>query len=117
MRPDERDAGFLWDMLEAARLVCEYVHGVGISEYLADRKLQLAIERLVEIIGEAAWGVSVDFKSAHAEIPWRGIIAQRNVVTHDYGEIVQERMWNLAMDRIPELIGQLEGLLPEDIEP
>ena len=114
MRPDDRDAAFLWDMLESARLANEYVQGVGITEYLIDRKLQLAVERLVEIIGEAARGVSRDFKASHPEIPWRGIIAQRNVVAHDYGEILQERMWNLAIDRIPELIVQLESLIPPE---
>lgn len=116
MQPDERDAAFLWDMLEAARLVNEYVQNVEVVEYLADRKLQLAIERLVEIIGEAARGVSRAFKASHPEIPWRGIIAQRNVVAHDYGEILQERMRNLAVDRIPELISQLEDLLPPKLD-
>jgi len=40
-----------------------------VPEFLHDRKLQLAIERCVEIIGEASRRISDEFKSAHAEIP------------------------------------------------
>ncbi len=73
---------------------------------------QRAVERAVEIIGEAAWQVSDDFRRAHPEIPWRPIIAQRHVLAHEYGEIVQERIWRVAMTHVPALITQLEPLIP-----
>jgi uncharacterized protein with HEPN domain len=38
--------------------------------------------------------------------------SQRNVLAHEYGEISQERIWLVATGRIPDLIGQLESLLP-----
>jgi uncharacterized protein with HEPN domain len=114
MQPDERDAGYLWDMLDAARTVRELVHGVRAHEYLRDRKLQLAVERCVEIIGEAARHVSDAFRQAHPDIPWRGIVAQRHVLAHEYGEIKQERMWAVATQRVPELISFLTPLLPPE---
>jgi len=112
MRPDERDSGYLWDMLDAARLVQQYVAGVSVEAYLADRKLQLAIERLIEIIGEAARKVSGEFKEVHQEIPWRGIVSQRHVLAHEYGEIKQERIWIVATKNIPELTATLTELIP-----
>jgi uncharacterized protein with HEPN domain len=112
MRPDERDAAHLWDMLDAARTVCEMAAGYQFQQYSRDRKLQLAVERLVEIIGEAARRVSQAFREAHPEIPWRGIIAQRHVLAHEYGEIRQERMWGLAVRDIPQLIALLKPLVP-----
>ena len=78
MRPEDRDAGCLWDMLDAARTVRDFTTGVGLDEYRADRKLQLAVERAIEIIGEAARLVSASFKEQHPEIPWQQIIAQRS---------------------------------------
>jgi uncharacterized protein with HEPN domain len=99
-------------MLDAARLVREFTTGVTQDEYLEDRKLQLAVERALEIIGEAARLVSSTFKANHAEIPWKVIIGQRNVLAHEYGEINQERIWLVVTGRIPELIGLLEPLLP-----
>jgi uncharacterized protein with HEPN domain len=56
MRPEDRDAAYLWDILEAARTIEEFTAGVTQDDYLRDRKLQLAVERALEIIGEAAAG-------------------------------------------------------------
>jgi uncharacterized protein with HEPN domain len=99
-------------MLDSARTVRDFVTGVRFEEFLRDRKLQLAIERSVEIIGEASGRISEEFKQAHPEIPWGRIIAQRNVLAHEYGEIKQERMWLVATVHVPALIPQLEALIP-----
>jgi len=112
MWPDEKDAGYLWDMLDAARTALEFAAGYDATRYLHDRKLQFAVERLVEIIGEAARSVSSAFREAHPEIPWRRIIAQRHVLAHEYGEIRQGNMWALISEYLPELMKQLEPLLP-----
>ena len=112
MRPDERDPGYVWDMLDAAGSIRDFTRGLTQEEYLEDRKLQLAVERALEIIGEAARLVSAEFRKGHPEIPWQQIIAQRNVIAHDYGEIKQDRIWNVASGRIPDLIGRLEDVLP-----
>lgn len=112
MRPSEREAGYLWDMLDSARTVQGFAAGLRFEEFLHDRKLQLAIERSVEIIGEASRRISDEFKHAHPEIPWGRILAQRNVLAHEYGEIRQERMWDVATVHVPALIPQLEPLIP-----
>ena len=112
MRPEERDAAYLWDILDAARQAEEFVSGMRFHGYERSRKTQAAVERSIEIIGEAARRVSETFQAAHPEIPWRGMIAQRNVLAHDYGEILQERLWLVVMERIPELIRILEPLVP-----
>jgi uncharacterized protein with HEPN domain len=112
MQPDERDAGYLWDMLDSARTIHDFVTGISSHQYLQDKKLQLAVERGIEIIGEAARHVSETFRQAHLEVPWQGIIAQRNVLAHEYGEIKQDRIWKVATTRIPELITLLEPLIP-----
>jgi uncharacterized protein with HEPN domain len=111
MRPEDRDPGYVWDMLDAARTIQDFTADVTLEAYLLDRKLQLAVERAIEIIGEAARLVSPTFKAQHSEIPWQQIVSQRNVLAHEYGEISQERIWLVATCRIPELIGQLDSLL------
>ena len=73
--------------------------------------LRGAVERHLEIIGEAANRVSLDFQANHPEIPWRRIIAQRHVIAHEYGEIKHELIWKVATVNIPELIAQLETLI------
>jgi len=112
MQLEEKDPGYLWDMLDSARTIYNFVSGINFNQYLQDRKLQLAVERVIEIIGEAARRVSEVFRAEHPEIPWQNIIAQRNVLAHEYGEIKQELIWKVATTRIPELIAAIEPLIP-----
>ena len=100
MRPEESDLAYLWDMLDAVRAISGFVRERG------------AVERHVEIIGEAAGRVSAAFREAHPEIPWRRIVAQRHVLAHEYGEIEHELIWKVATVHIPELIDALDGLVP-----
>ncbi|HYN23314.1 MAG TPA: DUF86 domain-containing protein [Thermoanaerobaculia bacterium] len=112
MQPEERDVAYLWDMLDAARQVIEFTRNVAFPAYLEDRKLQYAVERAVEIIGEAANRISPALQQKHSEIPWRKIVAQRNVLAHEYGDVDPSLMWDLAQEHIPALVRQLETLIP-----
>jgi uncharacterized protein with HEPN domain len=85
------------------------ISGMDFQSYLKDRKTQLAVERLMEIIGEAAGKVSPEFRNLHLELPWRQIIGQRDVLIHEYGQIKQERVRKVAHDLLQELIKVLEG--------
>lgn len=112
MPPEERDAALLLDMLNAARGIVVFTAGKHFSQYESDRMLQLAVERSVEIIGEAAKGVSSSLKTSHPEINWRGMVTQRHVLAHDYGKIIHSRLWEIATVHVPLLIRQIESLLP-----
>jgi uncharacterized protein with HEPN domain len=113
MRPEERDTAHLWDMLRSARAVLQYTEGVALDRFADDRLLQRAVEREIEIIGEAASRITAAFRSTHAAIPWRTIIAQRNVIVHDYGDIDHERIWLVVTEHIPALIRALEPIVPK----
>jgi len=112
MRLEERDKAYLWDMLDAAKAINSFTDAVSYEQYLLDRKVQMAVERALEIIGEAARKVSDKTKAEQTTIPWRVIIAQRNVIAHEYGEIKQDRIWEVVKKHVPSLINSLEKMLP-----
>ncbi len=112
MRPDRDDTAYLWDMLEAAKTVQGFVEGKSYIHFLQDKMLKSAVERQIEIIGEAARKVSVEFRENHPDIPWQGIISQRHVLAHEYGEIKYDRLWHVSTIRINELIDLLTPLIP-----
>lgn len=112
MPADRDNHAHLWDMLTAAHAVVGFVQGRTLDEYVLDLMLRSAVERQIEIIGEAARRVSIEFQAAHPEIPWRPIQAQRHVLAHEYGEIKHDRLWRVATIHVPELIGRLETLVP-----
>jgi uncharacterized protein with HEPN domain len=72
-------------MLPAARAVSTFVVGRTLEQYEADLFFRSAVERQIEIIGEAARGMSEAFKTANPQIPWRPIMAQRHRLAHEYG--------------------------------
>ncbi len=116
MRPESSDISYLWDMLDASMAIQQFLVDKTFNDYNTDRLLRGAVERHIEIIGEAARNVSADFQSKHPQIPWIKIIAQRHVLAHEYGEILVERIWRVASQRIPELIRLLDPLIPEPPE-
>ena len=69
MQPEERNAAYLWDMLEAAREVVAFTAGISYHAYANDRMRQRAVERAVEIIGEAARQVSADLWKHSPRLP------------------------------------------------
>jgi uncharacterized protein with HEPN domain len=54
MQPEERNKAYLWDMLDAALAIEEFVSGKTFDDYLSNRMMRGAVERHLEIIGEAA---------------------------------------------------------------
>ncbi len=112
MPADKSDASYLWDMLDAAKAVAEFVRERTFNDCMRNRMLRGAVERHVEIIGEATRRVSTTLRDAHPEIPWDKIIKQRHVIAHEYGDIKHELLWRVATVHVPELIAQLEPLVP-----
>lgn len=112
MPPEERDLALLWDMREAAREILEFIQGTAFAHFASNKMLRYAVERQIVVMGEAAKRISESFKQAHPEIPWNGVIGQRNVLVHEYGEILVERIWLVATERLPELIRLLDPLIP-----
>ncbi|MGD9789029.1 MAG: DUF86 domain-containing protein [Phycisphaerales bacterium] len=112
MRPNGKDAALLWDMLVYARTVRRLVAGKTLNEYLADEMLRLATERAIEIIGEAAYHVSDEFRHAHADIPWRAIAGQRHILAHEYGALDHVKVWKVATEHVFDLISKIEPLVP-----
>ena len=119
MLPEERDAAFLWDMLEAARTIARYVAGRSYADFASSDLLQDAVIRQLTILGEAASRVSGASRSALPEIPWPSVVGMRNVVVHQYDKIVLERVWIAVEEDLPQLADALLRAVnrPESPEP
>lgn len=114
MKPGEGDQAYLWDMLQACREILEFAAEADLDDFIADRKLSLAVERALEIVGEAAGRVSGDYQDAHPDIPWRKMKGMRNILAHEYGEIDYQIIYRTVREQIPGLKVSLERLLPAD---
>ena len=100
-------------MLEHAREAVAMTHGLSRADLDTDRKLNLALVRLVEVIGEAAARVPEDFRVRHPDLPWRDVSDLRNRLIHGYDTVDFDRLWVIVARDIPPLIRQLERILEE----
>lgn len=112
-----RDDACLLDMLIAARKIRGFSQGVTYERFLADELMQHAMMRLIQILGEAARKVSPEFREAHPEIPWQGIIGMRNRMVHEYFRIIPAKVWEVIEGEVPALIPLLGPLVPSEEPP
>ena len=108
----ERDASYLWDIIDSARLAVDATRELDHAAYEANRMVQLAVERCVEVIGEAVRRLSEEYRASRPSIPWSRIVAQRNVLAHEYRDIQHEKLWRLTREELPRLVAALEPDLP-----
>jgi uncharacterized protein with HEPN domain len=83
------------------------------TRFDTDELLQNAVLHWIEIIGEAARGVSDKVRDAHPEVPWRVITDMRNRVSHGYFDIDLDVVWNTVTRDLPELQESVIRILAE----
>src|SRR5438046_8826532 len=96
MSVPEADRAFLWDMLQAARLIQHTLSQISRETFLEDYQPQSIVERQFEILGEAARGVTTATRQQHPEIPWRRIVGLRNIIRHQYRRVYSANHWTIA---------------------
>lgn len=105
---------FLWDAREAATKAASVARGHEQMEYLSEWVLQAAVERQLEILGEALKNLRSADAATAARIPnVHAIIATRNILVHAYAQVDQRRVWEILTEDLPALIPVLTGLLAE----
>jgi len=109
MQLNERDKSYIYDMLTYSNEIIDIINDENHASFLSNRVKRLAVERLIEIIGEAANHISEEVINKNDDIPWSKIIGLRNKIVHDYGEILTDRIWLIASKSIPELINLLNS--------
>jgi len=98
-------------MLDHAREAVGLSRGRSRTDLDTDRLLQLALTRLVEIVGEAASRVPVDVQGRHTALPWREAIGARNRLIHGYDFVDLDILWEIVASDLPALIPQIEQVL------
>ncbi len=98
------DVVSLKDMLSHSEEAVKLLEGKEREELEHDRVLQLALTRLIEIIGEAANRVTNECMRRHTEIPWQKIIGMRNRLIHGYDVIDYELVYDTVSYELPPLI-------------
>lgn len=101
-------------MRDHAREAIEMASGRSRNDLDKDRMLNLALVRLVEVIGEAAAKVPDAFRERYPDVPWQQIVGMRNRLIHGYDAVDFDILWTIIQDDLPSLIDQLEEVLSHE---
>lgn len=100
----------LFDILDAVERI-EAQAARGYAAFAGDELAQTAVIRWVEIIGEATRGLTEELRQAHPEVPWRQMVAMRNVLIHGYFDIDVDLVWSVAQNDLPKLGAQVRAIV------
>ncbi len=109
---DDRER--LYDILEAIEKIEKYAKH-GREEFSRNELIQTWMMHNIQILGEAVARLSDEFRLHYQDIPWRQIIAMRNILVHVYFNVEKDEIWNVIERDIPQLKTQILAII-ETIE-
>ncbi len=98
-------------IIDASKECISFLENKSRKDLVANRMLNLSIVRLLEIIGEAARGISVQLREKYPDIPWRQMAGIRDRLIHGYYDIDMEIVWKTVKEDVPTIIPPLENVL------
>ncbi len=116
MTADNRLHDYLDHMRQAVADARSFVIGMGLAEFLEDKRTQQAVVMSLIVLGEAGTKVMdrhPDFAAEHNTIPWRNLRGMRNRIAHGYFDIDLVVVWDTVQTALPTLADQLAQLKPE----
>jgi len=102
------------DIIEYATDLLEATAGMNYDDFLANRVVQLAVSRCLEVMGEAARHVPLEVQARYPEVEWRLMNDMRNVLIHAYTTIDTKIMWNVVSHDVPRTRERLQQLLEDE---
>jgi len=100
------------DILDAATDIASFIHGYDLDAYRADAKCRAAVERKLEIMGEACTRIRNEDPEAFGTIPYgHHVIGLRNRVIHGYDRVDDGIIWDVASGKLEPFVMQVEALL------
>lgn len=102
---------YIQHMIDNSNKAINFVKDISREDFDNDEKLRLALTHLLQVIGEAARRISIEFRDNHPQIPWKEIVGMRSKVVHDYLNVDEDIVWATIKHDLPSLIVELERLL------
>jgi uncharacterized protein with HEPN domain len=105
---------YLWDAREAAVHAMEFVRGKSFEEFQRELLLRSAVERQLEVLGEALNQLAKVAPDLAQQVPdLRRIVAFRNILIHGYAVVNHELVWRAIHENLPGLVAALNRLLDD----
>ncbi|MDR2938167.1 MAG: DUF86 domain-containing protein [Prevotellaceae bacterium] len=110
MRELIRDRGRLEHILDAIEKALEFTENVEFEEFTTNALLRYGVAKCVEIVGEASYKLTKEFREQHPEIEWRDIISMRHILVHGYYQTKDSIVWDTVKKYLPHLNEQVKKI-------
>ena len=101
-------------MLEHINRAEQFMQGKSLEDLQNDAMLRYAVVKCLEIIGEASYMLTLEFKESHPQTPWNVIVKMRHVLVHGYYSIQMPIVWDIIQNDFPALRPQIEAYIKEE---
>ena len=111
MRERIKDKDRLQHILDAIDVLQSGAQRYSLEQIEKDSILYFGFVKQVEIIGEAVYMLTKEFRESHPDIEWDAIEGMRHVLVHGYYEISPDKVWNVVERDLPILRPKIQDLL------
>jgi len=94
---------YINDIKESIKQIEEYLKDISEEQFKKDKKLQDAVIRRIEIIGEASRNIPRALKEKNKHVPWFKMVQYRDFIVHSYFEASLRRIWVTATTELNEI--------------
>ncbi len=108
-----RDYAYLRHILDEIMFLRSASTGLDIAKLKDDPVMQRAFLRSLEVIGEAVKNLSDGLREDHAEVEWRRVAGLRDRLIHHYFEVDWKVVWDVVINKLPELQDRIEAIVAE----
>ncbi|MBI3235327.1 MAG: DUF86 domain-containing protein [Bacteroidetes bacterium] len=102
---------FLKHIADECTYLLSVTKGLSKDAFLDDETLKRAVIRSLEIVGEATKKIPADFKVKWSSIQWKNMAGMRDRLIHDYIGVNYSIVWDVLVNKIPELNSQMQQVL------
>ena len=102
---------YLCDIVNECQFIMGTLRNISADTFASDKVLTRAIERSLEIIGEASGKIPESLKNKYKNIPWKYMKGLRNIIAHEYSRVDYDIIWNIATTNIPNLYADISEIL------
>lgn len=102
---------YIEDILDAMGKAEILLEGVTYDQFESDFRINFALVRALEIVGEATKRLPMSLRDQYPSIPWKGMAGMRDRIIHGYDNVDFEIVWDVVKRDIPEIKPQIRQIL------
>ena len=102
---------YVEDMVDAMEKAEILLRDVTYDQFEADFRINFAVVRALEIVGEAAKRLPMTLRTQYPNIPWKHMAGMRDRIIHGYDTVDLEIVWDVVKRDIPKIKPQIQQIL------